>query len=61
MRMRQSRIYVFSDLDDTLIQTAGKLPDGVELEVEPETGAYDRNGNPVVVFFKLSKSAAGLI
>ena len=30
--MADSKIYVFSDLDDTLIQTKGKLPQGVAYE-----------------------------
>ena len=44
--MKWSNIFVFSDLDDTLIQTAGKLPDGVKSEV----AAYDRNGDSLSYF-----------
>ena len=50
--MANSKIYVFSDLDDTLIQTKGKLHQGVAYE----TGAYNRDGSPLSFFSSHQKT-----
>ncbi|WP_067516678.1 hypothetical protein [Endozoicomonas ascidiicola] len=55
--MSDSKIYVFSDLDDTLISTKGKLPEGVSYE----TGAYDRDGAPLSFFSNHQKTLVSLL
>ena len=55
--MVEPKIYVFSDLDDTLIQTRGKHAQGTALE----TGAYGQNGMPLSFFSRQQKTLLSLL
>ncbi|WP_419534752.1 hypothetical protein [Endozoicomonas sp.] len=55
--MPDSRIFVFSDLDDTLIQTKRKLPECVSYD----TGAYNRAGQPLSFFSSRQKTLIALL
>lgn len=55
--MADPKIYVFSDLDDTLIQSKGKLPQGVAFE----TGAYNCDGLPRSFFSSHQRALLSLV
>ncbi len=55
--MLPSRVFAFTDLDDTLIQTERKLPKGVKTEV----GAHDRQGNPLSYFTRRQQTLLAML